>query len=178
MLVRARIHNVRETGKMSFVTLRQATATVQAVVFRGDNAYLHKFIGSIPKESIVDITGKVTIPEAPVTSTTQGEVELQIVKAFIISKANPLLPFQLEDASRSDAVYAEIEKEEQKAAAEGVEYTGKKFPTVSQDTRLDYRWIDLRTPANQAIMRISSGVCTFFREYLLKKNFVEIQVRT
>ena len=31
---------------------------------------------------------------------------------------------------------------------------------VGQDTRLDYRWIDLRTPANQAIMRISSGVCS------------------
>ena len=39
---------------------------------------------------------------------------------------------------------------------------------VGQDTRLDYRWIDLRTPANQAIMRISSGVCTLFREFLLQ----------
>lgn len=175
VLVRARVHNVRATGKMSFVTLRQATATVQAVVFKGDNAHLQKFINGIPKESVVDITGKVTVPEAPVTSTTQGDVELQIVKAFTVSKANALLPFQLEDASRPDSVYEEIEEEEKKALAEGREYTGKKYPHVSQDTRLDYRWIDLRTPANQAIMRISSGVCTFFREFLLKKNFVEIQ---
>jgi hypothetical protein len=42
-----------------------------------------------------------------------------------------------------------------------------KFVRVGQDTRLDFRWIDLRTPANQAIMRISSGVCTLFREFLL-----------
>jgi aspartyl-tRNA synthetase len=46
---------------------------------------------------------------------------------------------------------------------------------VTQDTRLDYRWIDLRTPANNAIMRISSGVCTLFREFLLTKGFTEIQ---
>ncbi len=42
-----------------------------------------------------------------------------------------------------------------------------KFVRVGQDTRLDFRWIDLRTPANQAIMRLSSGVCTLFREFLL-----------
>jgi aspartyl-tRNA synthetase len=40
---------------------------------------------------------------------------------------------------------------------------------------LDYRWIDLRTPANAAIMRISSGVCALFREFLLERKFIEIQ---
>lgn len=33
----------------------------------------------------------------------------------------------------------------------------------------------MRTPANQAIMRISSGVCTLFREFLLSRAFTEIQ---
>lgn len=34
--------------------------------------------------------------------------------------------------------------------------------------------MDLRTPANQAIYRIQSGVCQLFREYLISKNFIEI----
>lgn len=42
-------------------------------------------------------------------------------------------------------------------------------PTVAADTRLDHRWIDLRTPANQAIFRIQSAVCKYFRENLGSK---------
>ena len=33
------------------------------------------------------------------------------------------------------------------------------FATVTQDTRLENRWIDLRTPVNQAIFKIQSAVC-------------------
>ena len=60
------------------------------------------------------------------------------------------------------------------ATAEGVT-PPPRYPLVSQDTRLDFRWIDLRTPANQAIMRLSSAVCTLWREFLLSRDFVEIQ---
>jgi aspartyl-tRNA synthetase len=39
---------------------------------------------------------------------------------------------------------------------------------------LDNRIIDLRTKANQAIFRVSSGVCQLFREFLYSQNFIEI----
>ena len=45
---------------------------------------------------------------------------------------------------------------------------------VGQDTRLNNRVIDLRVPANQALMRLQSGVCQLFREFLYTKNFTEI----
>jgi aspartyl-tRNA synthetase len=45
---------------------------------------------------------------------------------------------------------------------------------VNQDTRLDNRVLDLRTPANQAIFRIQMGVCELFRRALQAKGFVEI----
>ena len=45
---------------------------------------------------------------------------------------------------------------------------------VGRDTRLNYRWLDLRTPANQAIFRIESMVGCLFRECLTKKGFVEV----
>lgn len=40
---------------------------------------------------------------------------------------------------------------------------------VNQDTRLDNRVLDLRTPANQAIFRLESGVCKLFRDILTEK---------
>lgn len=45
---------------------------------------------------------------------------------------------------------------------------------VGQKTRLDNRWIDLRTPANQSIMRIESMVGYLFRECLTSKGFIEL----
>jgi len=41
-------------------------------------------------------------------------------------------------------------------------------------TRLDNRVMDLRVPTTQALFRIQSGICTLFREFLLKRNFIEI----
>jgi aspartyl-tRNA synthetase len=128
----------------------------------------------VPKESVLDFTAKVgTVPKS-VDSVTQSDVELAVSSAFIIS-LSAMLPFTLEDASRSEAVYAEQEREEAAAAAEGRAVGERRFARVSNDLRLDHRWVDLRTPANQAIMRISSGVCALFREYLSSKRFVEIQ---
>ena len=65
------------------------------------------------------------------------------------------LPFQLEDAARKV-------KESEKQI------------TVSQDIRLDNRVIDLRTPANQAIMRIKAKFGKSFRDFLDTHSFVEI----
>lgn len=40
--------------------------------------------------------------------------------------------------------------------------------------RLNNRIIDLRVPANQALMRLQSGVCQLFREFLYTRGFTEI----
>lgn len=40
--------------------------------------------------------------------------------------------------------------------------------------RLNNRWLDLRVPANNAIMKVRSGVSQLFREALLEKGFIEI----
>jgi aspartyl-tRNA synthetase len=43
-----------------------------------------------------------------------------------------------------------------------------------QEIRLNNRWLDLRVPANNAIMRVRSGVSLLFREALHGEGFVEI----
>ncbi|OMO76085.1 Aspartyl/Asparaginyl-tRNA synthetase, class IIb [Corchorus olitorius] len=51
---------------------------------------------------------------------------------------------------------------------------GQQFPRVNQDTRLDFRVLDLRTPANHGIFRIQSQVGITFRQFLVSEDFVEI----
>jgi hypothetical protein len=121
VLVRARVHNTRETGKVLFVTLRQGIATVQGVVLKADNGDLFKWASALPRESVVDVTATVTAPEKRVESVTQGGVELQVATVFTVSRALPVLPFNLEDAARPDAVIEAREAEIKAAEAAGAD---------------------------------------------------------
>ena len=76
------------------------------------------------------------------------QVELKVLSIHCISRAGPL-PFAPEDAARSEA---ELE------ASRSANGEAGGFVGVSQDTRLDNRTLDLRTPANQAIFRVQSAV--------------------
>ena len=42
------------------------------------------------------------------------------------------------------------------------------------DTRLDYRWVDLRTSKNQLMFKAQTAFVAALREFLLKKDFIEI----
>lgn len=164
VLIRARVHTVRGKGKSAFLVLRQRQATIQAIMFADDQTVsrqMVKYASTITRESIVDVEGVVACPENPIESCSQKDVELQVTYIRVVSRAAPL-PFELVDAARSE--------EEVKAAAEA----GTVLPTVSQALRLDHRYIDLRTPANQAIFRVQSAVCQIFRNVLLERGFQEI----
>jgi len=43
------------------------------------------------------------------------------------------------------------------------------------DTRLDQRFLDLRTQESQAIFRIQSQIIKAFRDFLISRNYIEIQ---
>jgi len=166
VLVRGRMHAVRGKGKSAFLVLRQASssATVQAILFVDDKTVskgMVKYASLIPRESIVDVEGRIAKSPNPVESCTQTEVELKVTSIRGVHRAGPL-PLELADASRSDA---------QIAAAEA---KGEKMATVSRDVRLDNRVIDLRTPANQAIFRVQAAVSRLFRELMIQEGFTEI----
>jgi len=156
--MRARVSNSRAVGKGIFLLLRQGLNSCQAIVWQSASVpkQMVKYAASISLESVVDILCEVTVPQEPLVSVTLKTLELQVKELHVVSKAQDL-PFLIDDAGRNEA-----EAEE------------KQLPTVSQDTALNFRWVDLRTPANQAIFRIQSGVCALFREFLSSRNFVEI----
>ena len=76
--VRGHIHTSRSVGKGAFVLIRSSLYSVQGVCFESDavsNAMI-KYIAALPSESVVDITGIVTVPDQPVDSATQKMVEM------------------------------------------------------------------------------------------------------
>ncbi|CAG0887313.1 unnamed protein product [Cyprideis torosa] len=160
--IRGRLHTSRSKGKQCFFVIRQQQCTLQCLVMVSESVskQMVKFVSGVSRESIVDVEGKVVKVPQPVEACSQRDVELHVSQFFVISEAEPRLPLQVEDAARP-----EVEDE-------GAE--GALAIRVNQDTKLDNRVLDLRTPANQAIFRLEGGVCRLFRDRLTELGFVEI----
>lgn len=172
IVFRARVHNARiQSVKLAFLVLRQQSATIQAVVAANSQGtvtkHMVKWAASINPESIVLVHGLVQKSPEPISSASISDLEIHITQIHVIAAAEPQLPIQLEDASRPELTAGTGKEHEGQ-----VDESGR--PVVSLKARLDNRVIDLRTVANNAIFRISSGVCTLFREYLLDRQFTEI----
>eukprot|EP00262_Sarcandra_glabra_P007157 TRINITY_DN1976_c0_g2_i1.p1 TRINITY_DN1976_c0_g2~~TRINITY_DN1976_c0_g2_i1.p1 ORF type:complete len:556 (-),score=89.37 TRINITY_DN1976_c0_g2_i1:221-1888(-) len=165
VLIRGRAQTIRAVGnKIAFVVLRDKGFTVQCVLTVAPGTVskqMLKFATGLSRESHVDVQGIISVPEKPITGASQ-QVEVQVRKLYCISKAVPNLPINIEDAARSET---DFEKAEQ---------TGEQLVRVHQDTRLNYRVLDIRTPANQGIFRIQCQVENIFRQFLLSEDFVGI----
>ena len=157
--IRGRLHTSRAKGKQCFFVVRQQQVTVQCLAYVSPtiSKQMVKFVSHISKESIVDVEAVVEKVEEKIESCSQQDVELHVRQVWVVSASDPQLPLQIEDAGRK------ITEED-----EG------NFARVNQDTRLDNRVLDLRTPTNQAIFRLEAGVCQLFRDTLTRMGFVEI----
>lgn len=169
--ITARVHNARiQSAKLAFLVLRQRTETIQAVVAEGGgqgiSRQMIKWAGGINAESIVRVTGVIKHPKDPVHSTTMSNLEIHIERIYIISEAAQQLPMQVKDAMRAPPEAGH--SEEGQVDAEGA-------PIVTLNTRLNNRILDLRTPSNQAIFAINSGVCELFCKYMRQHGSIQIQ---
>ncbi|KAG7363109.1 aspartate-tRNA ligase [Nitzschia inconspicua] len=164
--LRGRLHSIRVKGGSCFLVLRQYSFhTVQACFFKDKenpdfSQKMIKYLKSLTEESVVDIEG--VLESAEVKSCSVQNVEVKIKRIHSVTKAASILPFLVEDASRSEA---EVDASQE---------TDRPFPRLGQELRLDNRWMDLRAPANNAIMRVQSMVCQLFRESLYSQGFIEI----
>lgn len=190
--MRARVANSRAVGKGVFLILRQNLNTCQAILWQGPQVpkAMVKYAQGVSLESIVDILAEVVEPQEPILSVTLKSYELHVREIHIVSKVCPpplasilrtyppsltfrpskitsLLPLLPSQAQDLPFLIDDAGRNEDDAVA-------KELPTVTQDTALNFRWVDLRTPANQAIFRIQSGVCQLFREFLSQRGFIEI----
>lgn len=82
--------------------MRQRYSTVQCVVAADDQVIskgMVVYAKKVANESIVEIKAKVIQPKVPVQSCTQ-KIELEVKELWVVNKSAPILPFQIEDASR------------------------------------------------------------------------------
>ena len=136
--IRGRLHTSRAKGKQCFMVIREQQVTVQCLVFVSEKVskQMVKFASHVSKESIVDVEAVVKKVGDKIESCTQQDVELHVTQVWVVSSSDTQLPLQIEDAGRK------VTEDD-----EG------NFARVNQDTRLDNRVLDLRTPTNQAIFR-------------------------
>ena len=99
--IRGRVHNSRAKGKMAFMVIREGYGTVQVVLSVCDTVSkgMVTYASKLPKESIVEIIADVIKPDQPIAGCSQ-QVELSCKEIWGVNKSVPMLPFQLEDASR------------------------------------------------------------------------------
>lgn len=138
----------RDLGNLIFVNLRDRTGVVQ-VVFNPEevNPEIHEKAHRIRNEFVLALAGKVAMRPAQMAnpSLKTGKVEVLVEELEILNESNTL-PFLPE--SETD---------------------------VSENTRLAYRYLDLRRKDIQRNLLLRSTVSLETRNYLQKEGFIEIE---
>jgi len=98
-----------------------------------------KYIGSIPKESIVDVVG--CLSPAKVDSCSIKDYELDISQVWLVSASTSVLPFQIQDANNSvlldpnDEPKEEVKQKEEEKEKEDVKGGGKKDKKAKKEDK-------------------------------------------
>ena len=139
------VHRKRDHGNLLFVDLRDHYGITQCVI-EADNP-LFALAAAARLESVVTVTGEVVrrSPETVNPELATGEVELTIA-AFAVDSAADVLPMQV----AVDADYGE-------------------------ETRLRYRFLDLRRAKMQANILLRSKIIAEIRRLMIAGGFVEFQ---
>lgn len=137
----------RDHGKLIFLDLRDFSGIVQLVLNPNINKIPYTIAKDVRSEYVIKISGKVTNRSKDTInpSIPTGEVEIVVKDIKIFSKAKTP-PFLLEDRNK-----------------------------VEENTRLKYRYIDLRTRQMQENIRLRHNVTDATRKYFNSKGFLEIE---
>lgn len=100
---------------------------------------------TLRNEFVIKVQGIVSERESKNKNIPTGEIEIEVSSLEIINKAHDL-PFEISDHT-----------------------------TALEDTRLKYRYLDLRRPVLQQNLMIRHHIMTSVREYLNQLDFVEVE---
>ncbi len=145
--VKGWVHTRRDHGKLIFIDIRDRSGILQ-VVFIPSNKEAHELAQTLRSEFVVAITGQIN--ERPANMINDkiptGKVEMLATGLEIINEAKTT-PFQIDQDTME----------------------------VSEELRMKYRYLDLRSlrMMNNLVMR--SKVNKFFRDFLEKQDFLEIE---
>ena len=140
VILRSRLQTSRVKGKSAFLVFREGYYNIQGVMFVGEyiSSQMIKFAGAIPIESIVEVEGIIKVPQKPIESCTQQNVELRIQEIYCIVDSAPILPFQMEDANRKVSPELEEETHQYSIISENTSVNIKTNESVEFDEETKY----------------------------------------
>ena len=139
------VHRRRDHGQLIFIDLRDRTGLAQ-VVFHGDRApEAHAKAESLRGEYVIAVRGQVVPREKPNPQIPTGEIEILVSELRLLNTAQPV-PFQVEDET-----------------------------TASEETRLRFRYVDLRRPRLQRNLALRHRVIFEMRRALDEMGFYEVE---
>ncbi|MFA5852881.1 MAG: aspartate--tRNA ligase [Spirochaetales bacterium] len=144
------VHRKRDHGGISFINLRDRYGITQVVVDSDAQAALVSTAAELKTEFCVAVSGTVRgRPDSMVNpEMATGAIEVKAEAITILSKC-ATLPFQIDE--KSDA---------------------------KEETRLTYRYLDLRSFSMQKKLKLRHETAFAVREYLVGQGFYEIETPT
>ncbi len=137
----------RDLGNIIFIDLRDRTGVAQVVFNRELNSSAHNKAELLRNEYVIAVTGTVKLRDADTINKNipTGEVELVVEEIRILNESK-LPPFLPSDTA-----------------------------LTNEETRLKYRYIDLRRDVMQFNIETRHNVAKAIRDYLSSQGFFEIE---
>ncbi|MEO7674753.1 MAG: aspartate--tRNA ligase [Pyrinomonadaceae bacterium] len=140
----------RDLGVFTFIDLRDREGMTQIVVSEEDAAEAHAKAKNLRGEFVIAVKGEV-VSRAEGTHNAKlatGDIEVKVSEILILNDAK-VPPFQLEVAGSENL--------------------------AAEETRLKYRYLDLRRPQLQHNIRMRAKAVAKIREYFDNRGFIEIE---
>ncbi len=139
------VHRRRDLGNLIFIDLRDRTGLAQIVFNKEQHAAAHARAEELRSEFVVAITGRVVRRQKPNPDLASGEVEIIASELRILNTAKTP-PFVVDDET-----------------------------TASEETRLRYRYLDLRRTRPRQNLALRHRVVLEIRKAMDEMGFYEIE---
>jgi aspartyl-tRNA synthetase len=139
------VHRRRDLGKLLFLDVRDRTGLVQVVFNKETQAAAHAKAEQARSEFVVAVEGKVVKREKTNPEIATGEIELVASKLYILNNAKTP-PFPIEE---------EI--------------------NAAEETRLRYRYLDLRRPKPHQNIALRHKIVLEMRKAMDEMGFIEVE---
>ena len=139
------VQRVRNLGNLVFIDLRDREGLVQVVVNHDSGKELMAIADSLGNEYVIQVKGKVVKRSSINPDMKTGEVEVE-AKEIIILNESKNPPFEIKD---------DVE--------------------VAEQTRLKYRYLDLRRPNLQNAIILRSKILRATHEFFDQNGFIDIE---
>ena len=146
VMIKGWVETARDQGKLMFLDFKDMTGVVQGVILPKNTTIKDK--ENLREGVAVVVEGVVNArPEKNVKKgIVNGDIELEILDILILNTCDPM-PMPVDGDTRE----------------------------VNETTRLQYRWLDMRSERMQKNIKNRFKVQKFMRNFLIKEDFIEIE---